>query len=88
MTKQGTPVFNELDHVRVVRLNHPTREVTGTERVRRQPVVGDSGTVVALVKHASKPPGYDVECVDAAGMTLWLAEFDRDELALVPTRAA
>jgi len=88
MTKPDTPLFNELDQVRVVRLNHPTREVTGTERVRRQPAVGDLGTVVALLKHGSNPPGYYVECVDADGLTLWLAGFDRDELALVPTRAA
>ena len=88
MNKQDTSAFNELDEVRVVHLNHPEREISGTERVQRQPVVGDVGTVVALLKRAYHPPGYYVECVDANGLTVWLAAFDRDELELVARRAA
>src|SRR5437762_14125799 len=88
MTAKNPSVFNELDHVQVVRLRHPTREVDGTERVRRQPRVGDCGTVVSLLQRGSDPPGYYVECVDDDGLTVWLTEFDRDELALAPERAA
>ena len=84
MTAQSPSVLNELDHVQVVRLHHPTREVDGTQRVRRQPRVGDFGTVVLLLQRGSAPPGYYVECVDDDGLTVWLAEFDRDELALAP----
>jgi len=88
MTAQGPSGFNELDRVQVVRLRHPTREVGGTERVRRQPRVGDFGTVVSLLHRGSDPPAYYVECVDDDGLTVWLTEFDRDELTLAPERAA
>jgi len=84
MSQQGAAIFNELDQVQVVRLHHVMREVDGTERVRRQPKVGDLGTVVALVRRGSDAPGYYVECVDEEGLTVWLTEFDRDELAAAP----
>jgi len=88
MTKHGTRIFKELDQVQVVRLRHATREVDGTQRVRRQPRVGDLGTVVAVLQRGSEAPGYHVECVDDDGLTVWLTEFDRDELAPAPERAA
>ncbi len=88
MTEQDTPIFNELDQVQVVRLHQAAREVDGTERVRRQPRVGDLGTVVALLQRGSDTPGYYVECLNEDGLTVWLTEFDRDELALAPERAA
>jgi predicted extracellular nuclease len=88
MTAQRTSIFHELDQVQVVRLHHAARKVGGTERVRRQPRVGDRGTVVALLQRGSDAPGYYVECVDDDGLTVWLTEFDRDELAPVPERAA
>jgi len=88
MTPQSAPIFNELDQVQVVRLHQATREIDGTERVRRQPRIGDRGTVVALLQGGSDAPGYYVECVDDDGLTVWLTGFDSDELAPVPERAA
>jgi hypothetical protein len=73
--------FNELDVVKVIRLATPTRDVGGTERVRRQPMLGDLGTVVAVRSRTSGPPGYYVESVNDEGLTVWLAEFEGDELA-------
>ena len=73
--------FKELDAVKVIRLSAPKRHVDGTERVRRQPQVGDFGTVVAVLARPSGPPGYYVESVNDEGLTVWLAEFEGDELA-------
>ena len=73
--------FKELDAVKVVRLTTAIRDVDGTERVRRQPRVGDLGTVVAVLSRSAGPPGYYVESVNDEGLTVWLAEFDGDELA-------
>jgi len=43
--------------------------------------VGDLGTVVAVLSRTSGPPGYYVESVNDEGLTVWLAEFEGDELA-------
>ena len=72
--------FKELDEVKVVRLATSIRDVDGTERVRRQPKVGDLGTVVRVLSRPSGPPGYYVESVNDEGLTVWLAEFEGDEL--------
>lgn len=63
----------ELDVVRVVQLLAPYRELDGDERVRRQPRVGDVGTIVDL-------PSMCVEMVDGEGRTVWVAHFERAEL--------
>ena len=74
-------MFNELDCVVVRALQSPTRHVDGTEGIKRQPRVGDQGTVV----HVLGSNAYVVESVDHAGMTIWLADFSVDELTLPPT---
>ena len=71
--------FRFPDTVRIVRLRTPTREISGTPHVLRQPTIGETGTVVG-----EGPAGtYLVEHVDADGMTPWLAGFGADELELV-----
>ena len=76
-------IFKEYDNVRVVRLLKENRHYDGTEGVRRAPVVGD----VAIIVHdydSEDPRGpVAVEKVDAEGSTIWLADFDRDELEYV-----
>lgn len=57
--------FKDLDIVVVRSLRTAVRPVDGTEGVRRQPVVGDVGTVV----HVLGPTAYIVACVDADGRT-------------------
>jgi hypothetical protein len=73
-------MFKELDIVVVRALLTPTRHVDGTDTIKRQPRVGDQGTIV----HVLGPEAYIVESVDAAGMTVWLADFRADELAPIP----
>lgn len=62
--------------VRVVRLNKSDREFDGTEGVKRAPRIDDIGTVV----HVLSPEDVIVECVDAEGYTIWLADFRVNEL--------
>jgi hypothetical protein len=73
-------MFKELDTVVIRSLRTAERRVDGTDAVRRQPRVGDLGTVV----HVLGPEDYVVESVDTSGMTLWLADFGVDELASLP----
>jgi len=78
----NTPL-REYDVVRVVRLNSPVRDFTGTECVRRAPRVGDEATVCELYAPNDPAASVAVEMVDRQGMTVWLADFVPDELELV-----
>ena len=73
-------MFHELDVVVVRSLQSANRRVDGIDGVKRQPRVGDQGTVV----HVLGPRDYIVESVDDAGLTRWLADFVEDELASAP----
>ncbi|MEQ1761946.1 MAG: DinB family protein [Pyrinomonadaceae bacterium] len=67
--------MDELSTVRVVKLNIPDRHFDGTEGVKRRPKIGDTGTIVHRAGELCI-----VESVDAAGLTVWLADFALDEL--------
>ena len=48
------------------------------------PRVGDQGVIVHVLSAESGAAGrYTVECVDDAGMTVWVADFAADELVRV-----
>lgn len=67
-----------LDVVRVVRVDPAaTSGVEGS----RAPIVGDLGTVVEVYTKPDR--AYEVECVDDAGYTVWLATMLPDQLAFV-----
>ena len=72
-----TPAYREFDVVVVRTLLTATRNVTGTDRVMRQPRIGDQGSIV----HILGTENCIVECVDSSGLTPWLADFHVDELA-------
>lgn len=74
--------LEELDVVRVVRLRTAERPYDGTEGVLRAPRLGDEGTVVLAAARGDADGTVMVECVDADGMTIWLADFATDELEL------
>jgi hypothetical protein len=67
--------------VRIIWIGDPPRSFTGSFGVARAPRIGDVGTIV----HAYSAETFAVECVDAAGMTLWLADFHLGELETVET---
>lgn len=71
--------FEPFDIVRVTRLLVRDRDVDGRSAAPPQPRVGEEGTVV----EALGDDVYLVERVTADGCTVWLAEFDARELALV-----
>ena len=65
-----------LDVVRITQLITPTRPIDGTPGALRQPRVGDVGAIVNVLDAQT----FTVECVDAAGLTSWLADFRLEEL--------
>ncbi len=75
--------LREYDLVRVRKLNTPRRDYTGTESVKRAPRVGDE----AVICHQYDPtnPGgtLALEKIDQYGLTVWLADFQPDELEFV-----
>ncbi len=79
------PKFKEYDIVKVVKLLMPNnkRGNMGAEDIRRDPVVGDRGTIVHIhpaIK--SLEQGYIVECCDQEGRPYWLADFLESELQI------
>ncbi len=75
--------MREYDTVRVVRLRALERAFDGTAPVARLPRVGDIATVAQ--EYDPDDPGgtVAVEMIDADGFTIWLADFDRDELVCI-----
>jgi hypothetical protein len=76
-------LFCELDVVRVTRLLTATRHVDGSSGMVRQPRVGDVGAIV----HVLGEKAFVVECVDAGGLTAWVADFEAEEIELVSQRS-
>ncbi len=75
--------LREHDVVRVVRLLEQGRSFDGTEGVRRAPRIGDVGTIAHEYDPSHSDAPVAVEMVDEDGMTVWLADFVREELELV-----
>jgi hypothetical protein len=75
------------DAVRIVRLLTANRYYDGTVGVRRPPEVGDLGMIVHQYDRDDPRAPFMVEKSDAGGNTLWLADFEPDELELVDTSA-
>jgi hypothetical protein len=72
--------FTECAVVRVVRLNQAHRHWLSSEGVGRPPQFGDIGTIVHIDVLNDPATPYIIECVDDQGLTVWLADFDRDEI--------
>ena len=69
--------MKEYGVVKVVSLLSSGRHYDGTEGVKRSPRIGDVGTIV----HVNAPnESYVVECVNSDGYTVWLADFNHNEL--------
>lgn len=75
-----TSHLSAFDAVCVVRLHAANRPFDGTASVMRAPAVGDVATIVHVLGEADGVSSFVVECVDAAGHTIWLADFVADEL--------
>jgi hypothetical protein len=75
--------IREYDVVRIARLSDPARSFTGTSSVSRAPAVGDVATVCHEYQSGDQTARVAVEMVDGDGYTIWLADFERNELELV-----
>lgn len=66
--------------VKIVRLDDPDRDVSGTMGLVQPPEVGDIGEVI--YEYPAPDLRVTVEKKDPAGGTLWFADFSRNELEL------
>ena len=73
----------EFDVVRVAYLKKPDRSFDGSDGVKRPPVVGDIATVCYDYDPQNPSAAIAIEMVNDDGLTVWLADFERDELELV-----
>ena len=74
--------LHEYDQVRVVKLLTPDRHFSGTDSVCRPPRVGDIATICHELSPDDHTAEVIVEMVDTHGNTIWLAQFEREELEL------
>lgn len=49
----------------------------------RAPCIGDVGCIVDILKAEGLPDHYVVECCDHDGTSIWLSEFQSNEIELV-----
>lgn len=75
--------FREYDVVRVARLLTTKRKFDGTEGIKRAPRIGDAATIVHQYEPDSPTAAVVAESVDGNGNTIWLADFQPDELEFV-----
>ena len=75
--------MREDDTVKVVRLLAAGRRYDGTESVARAPAVGDVACVCHEYAPANRKATVAVEMLDDRGSTIWLDDFEREELELV-----
>lgn len=75
--------LREYDIVRVVQLLTTSREFDGTEGVKHAPRIGDTATIVHQYEPENPAAVVVAESVDGNGNTIWLADFQPDELELV-----
>jgi hypothetical protein len=75
--------IRKYDRVRVINLKITDRPYVGTAGFMRPPRIGDIGTVVRGYEPEDLTAPLIVENKDENGATLWLADFERDELEVV-----
>jgi len=76
-------LLQEYDVVKVVKLLNPDRKFDGTDDISRPPRIGDIGTICHDYDPGNQDSVVAVEMVTKDGMTVWLADFKREELELV-----
>lgn len=70
--------FMQYDVVKIVAFNVQQASFSDESNLR-QPAVGDVATIIEV--HSS-PPGYELECSDADGITQWLVAFRPEDVVL------
>jgi len=65
--------------VEVAKLLHAPDHYDGWRLNKRPPALGDRGTIVEIL-HAAGQTAYVVEAAGPDGVTIWLGDFDGEEL--------
>lgn len=76
--------LNCYDVVRVVGILNDA-VLTDSPHHQRPPRVGDQATILAIY---TDPPGFELECSDSNGITIWLGGYSPDDLVLERVWAA
>ena len=74
------PLLQQYQLARVVQLRYPLDTYDGWRVNQRPPAIGDMGTIVEILHAPGLPNKYVVESSDADGITIWLGDFDAEEL--------
>jgi hypothetical protein len=79
--------MQEFPALAVVRVKSIFDTAIGSKRLTskdnlRTPQVGDVGTIVDILRTPNARHVYIVECCNDAGETIWLCEFQADELEM------
>lgn len=75
--------IKELDIVRVSKILNKNRAFEGTNEISRLPKIGDIGTVCHVYESEGFLQFFAVEMVNPDGLSVWLADFDGNELEKV-----
>lgn len=70
----------QYEMVRVRKILYPEQDYDGWELNKRKPEVGDTGTLIDIFEMAGLPTRYVVEFPGADGITIFLSEFDEEEI--------
>ena len=73
-------MFVQYEKVRIKQLKKPCEKYNEWNVNHRPPVVGDVGILVDILHTLGLPVRYVVEVSNEEGMTVWLSEFDHDEI--------
>ena len=69
--------LSQYDVVRVVAISKV--KAPESEIDQRPPIVGDVATILEVYDN---PPGYELECSDSEGITIWLGGYSLNDMSL------
>lgn len=78
--------MNQLQHhhlARIVQLRHALEEYDGWRLNHRPPHVGEVGIIVDILEAPGLRKKYVLECSASDGTTIWLGDFDAEEIDAV-----
>ena len=70
----------QYEAVRVRKIRYPDDDYDGWKVNKRKPQAGDTGILIDILNAANLPPRYVVESSGDDGVTIFLSEFDEDEI--------
>jgi len=81
MRKKLPASFKTYDVVRVIAILDKKTVIVDAPNQRRPPKVGDLATILAVY---DDPYGFELECCDADGSTIWLGSYLPSQILLEP----